>query len=91
MEGFKSFEKGENRIRQNQASLQYPENRLENSHDLPLGVQVPNNHILCQNLYQNHYYSNPKSLIIRYMDPPGTRENWAVSRADAEAIYPARG
>ena len=88
---FKSFQKGENRIRQNEASLLYPENRLKNSHTLPLGVRVPNNHILCQNLHQNHDYSNPKSLIIGYLDPLGTHENWAVSRADAEAIYPARG
>ena len=34
-------------------------------------VQVPNNHILTQNLYYNHYYQNPKYPIIRYMDPQG--------------------
>ena len=36
-----------------------------------LRVQVPNNHILTQNLYHNYYYPNPKYLIIGYMDPPG--------------------
>ena len=36
-----------------------------------LRVQVPNNHMLTQNLYQNHYYPNPKYPIIRYMDPLG--------------------
>ena len=34
-------------------------------------VQVPNNDILTQNVYQNHYYPNPKYLIIGYMDPLG--------------------
>ena len=34
-----------------------------------LGVQVPNNHILTQNLYYNYYYPHPKYLIIGYMDP----------------------
>ena len=34
-------------------------------------VQVPNNHILTQNLYYNYYYPNPKYLIIGYMDPLG--------------------
>ena len=34
-------------------------------------VQVPNNHILTQDLYYNHYYPNPKYLIIGYMDPLG--------------------
>ena len=33
-----------------------------------LRVQVPNNHILTQNLYYNYYYPNPKYLIIGYMD-----------------------
>ena len=36
-----------------------------------LRVQVPNNHILTQNLYYNCYYPNPKHLIIWYMDPLG--------------------
>ena len=36
-----------------------------------LRVQVPNNHILTQNLYYNYYYPNPKYLIIGYMDPLG--------------------
>ena len=39
---------------------------------IPLRVQVPNNHILTQNLYYNYYYPNPKYLIIGYMDPLGT-------------------
>ena len=34
-----------------------------------LRVQVPNNHILTQNLYYNSYCPNPKYLIIGYMDP----------------------
>ena len=37
-----------------------------------LRVQVPNNHILTQNLYYNYYYPKPKYLIIGYMDPLGT-------------------
>ena len=36
-----------------------------------LKVQVPNNHILTQNLYYNYYYPKPKYLIIGYMDPLG--------------------
>ena len=40
--------------------------------DIPLRVQVPNNHILTQNLYYNYYYPNPKYLIIGYMDPLGS-------------------
>ena len=36
-----------------------------------LRVQVPNNHILTQNLYYEHYYPNPKHLIIGYLDPLG--------------------
>ena len=36
---------------------------------LTLRVQVPNNHILNQNLHQNYYYQNPKYLIIGYLDP----------------------
>ena len=35
---------------------------------IPLRVQVPNNHILAQNLYYNYYYPNPKYLIIGYME-----------------------
>ena len=34
-----------------------------------LRVQVPNNHILAQNLYYNSYYPNPKYPIIGYLDP----------------------
>ena len=33
-------------------------------------VQVPNNHILTQNLYHNSYYPKPKYLI-GYLDPLG--------------------
>ena len=36
-----------------------------------LRVQVPNNHILTQNLYYNYYYPKPKYLIIGYLDPLG--------------------
>ena len=36
-----------------------------------LRVQVPNNHILTQNLYYDYYYPDPKYLIIWYMDPLG--------------------
>ena len=32
-------------------------------------VQVPNKHILTQNLYYNYYYPKSKCLIIGYMDP----------------------
>ena len=36
-----------------------------------LRVQVPNNHILTQNLYYNYNYPKPKYLIIGYLDPLG--------------------
>ena len=36
-----------------------------------LRVQVPNNHILTQNLCHNHYYPKTKYLIIGYLDPLG--------------------
>ena len=32
-------------------------------------VQVPNNHILTQNVYYKHYYPTPKYLIIGHMGP----------------------
>ena len=35
-----------------------------------LRVQVPNNHILTQNLYYNYYYPKPKCLFIGYLDLP---------------------
>ena len=38
---------------------------------LTLRVQVPNSHILVQNLHYNYYYPTPKSLIIGYLDPLG--------------------
>ena len=38
---------------------------------ITLRVQVPNNHILTQNLCHNFYYQKPKYLIIWYMDPLG--------------------
>ena len=38
----------------------------------PLRVQVPNDHILTQNLYYNSYYPKPMYLIIGYMDPLGS-------------------
>ena len=34
-----------------------------------LRVQVPNSHILNQNLYYNYYYPNPMYLIIGHLDP----------------------
>ena len=34
-----------------------------------LRVQVPNNHILAQNLYYDYYYQIPKYPIIGHMDP----------------------
>ena len=36
-----------------------------------LRVQVPNNHILAQNLYYSYYYPKPKYQIIGYLDPLG--------------------
>ena len=36
---------------------------------ISLPVQVPDNHILPQNLYYNYYYPIPKYLIIGYLDP----------------------
>ena len=38
---------------------------------LTLRVQVPNNHILTQHLYDDYYNPKPKYLIIGYMDPVG--------------------
>ena len=40
-----------------------------------LRVQVPNNHILTQNLYYNYYYPKPKYLIIGYLDPLGVESS----------------
>ena len=38
--------------------------------NIPLRVQVPNNHILAQNLYYNYYHPNPKyPITFGYMDP----------------------
>ena len=48
---------------------------------LTLEVQVPNNHILAQNLYCNYYYPKPKSLIIGYLDPLGYRAQGLEIRA----------
>ena len=36
-----------------------------------LEVQVPNNHILTQNLCYLYYYPKPKYLITLYLDPLG--------------------
>ena len=36
-----------------------------------LRIQVPNHHILTQNLYDNYYYPKPKYLIMGYRDPLG--------------------
>ena len=44
---------------------------IKTSDLLTLRVQVPNNHILTQNMYYNYYYPNPKYQIIGYMDPLG--------------------
>ena len=38
---------------------------------LTLRAQVPNSHIIVQNLYYNYYYPKSKYLIIGYMDPLG--------------------
>ena len=46
-------------------------------------VQVPNHHILTQNLYYNYYYPNPKYLIIGYI---GLRVTLSCSNA-----YPNNG
>ena len=45
-------------------------------HFVTLRVQVPNNHILTQNLYYKYYYPKPKYLIIGYMDPLGYEGNF---------------
>ena len=37
-----------------------------------LRVQVPNNHILTQNLYYNYYSPKPRYPIIGYLDPLGS-------------------
>ena len=39
--------------------------------DVTLRVQVPNIHILAQNLYYNYHYPNPKYLIVGHLDPLG--------------------
>ena len=38
---------------------------------ITLRVQVPNTHMLTQNLYYNYYYPNPRYVIIWYLDPLG--------------------
>ena len=49
-----------------------------------LRVQVPDNHILTQNLDYNYYYPDPKYLIIGYMDPLG------IMKSGVSRIYPCR-
>ena len=44
----------------------------------PLRVQVPNSHILTQNLYYNYYYPKPKYQIIGYLDPLGSAKGRIV-------------
>ena len=44
-----------------------------------LRVQVPNDHVLAQNLYYNYYCPKLKYLIIGYMDPVGYI-GWAQHR-----------
>ena len=39
---------------------------------IPQRVQVPNNHILTQNLYYTPYYPTRKYLIIGYLDLLGS-------------------
>ena len=39
--------------------------------EMTLRVQVPNNHILTQNLYQDYYSPKPKYLTIGCLDPLG--------------------
>ena len=56
---------------------------------LSLRVQVPNNHILAQNLYYNCYYPEPKYLIIGYMDPLGFRDDIGSTLTNA-LIYRLR-
>ena len=55
-----------------------------------LRVQVPNNHILTQNLYYNYYYPKPKYLIIGYMDPLGNRRGFRVE-IEVETVSVADG
>ena len=46
-------------------------------------VQVPNNHILTQNLYYNSYCPKPKYQIIGYLDPLGWV--WLAWRVDRKS------
>ena len=39
--------------------------------DVTLRVQVPNNHIIVQNLYSSHCYPRPGYLSLGYLDPLG--------------------
>ena len=57
--GFRAQSSGEEKLRQ---GLNLPD---------PLRVQVPNNHILTQNLYYNYCYPKPKYQNIGYLDPLG--------------------
>ena len=57
--------------RQDKCWVLHPRMRCNSFFYTAQRVQVPNNHILTQNLYQSHYYPNPKYLIIEYMDPLG--------------------
>ena len=54
--------------------------------EVTLRVQVPNNHILPQNLYYNYYYPKPKYLIIGYMDPLGKEKSPLSSRTHLVCI-----
>ena len=48
-----------------------PQRQSTQSPEVPkaLRVQVPNRHILIQNLYCNYYSPKPKHLIFGYLDP----------------------
>ena len=50
---------------------------------LTLRVQVPNGHILSQNLCYNYYYPKPKYLICGYLDPKADEK--------PEALNPLKG
>ena len=60
---------------------------MDNKHALQtLRVQVPYNHILPPNLYNNYYYPKPKYLIIGYMDRYGKLALKRAPDGDNEAM-----
>ena len=54
---------------------------------LSLRVQVPNNHILTQNLYYNYYYPKPKYPIIGYMDPLGLNVGPELAEVEGRWVF----